>query len=320
MKKLWTAAVALLALFTAGAHASCGSAFCTVNTGWDVHGGLASPGSTLDLRYEAITQDQPRNGSTKVGVGQIRRHHDEVSTKNRNLVGTYDTTFNADWGLSVSAPLVDRQHGHIHNHNGGRIPEAWDFRALGDVRAVARYRLASHESREHGETGASGLLFGVKLPTGRINLRNAAGDLAERTLQPGTGTTDAIVGAYTARALPMRDLSWFAQAQFQAAVNARDQYRPGRRLSVDGGLRYDLGDAWSLLLQANLLVRGRDAGRNAEPDDSGGTALFLSPGVAWSATRDLRVYAHLQLPLYQYVNGVQLTAARAAVVGVGARF
>jgi hypothetical protein len=33
-----------------------------------------------------------------------------------------------------------------------------------------------------------------------------------------------------------------------------------------------------------------------------------------------RLYGYYQHPLYQYVNGVQLTARRAVVVGVSTRF
>jgi hypothetical protein len=36
--------------------------------------------------------------------------------------------------------------------------------------------------------------------------------------------------------------------------------------------------------------------------------------------RNLQLYGFVQLPLYQYVNGVQLTADWAAVVGISSRF
>ena len=59
---------------------------------------------------------------------------------------------------------------------------------------------------------------------------------------------------------------------------------------------------------------------NAEPGDSGGRSLFLSPGVSVSVAKDVRVYGFVQVPVYQYVNGVQLTADRAAVIGLSTRF
>src|SRR5690242_4670159 len=75
------------------AGASCGSAFCMVNTSWNVQGAWTEPGARFDLRYEYIDQDQPMSGSKKVGVGQIRQHHDEVRTINRNWLANFDYTF-----------------------------------------------------------------------------------------------------------------------------------------------------------------------------------------------------------------------------------
>jgi hypothetical protein len=74
------------------------------------------------------------------------------------------------------------------------------------------------------------------------------------------------------------------------------------------------------MLQANALYKGRDSGVNAEPDDSGQSALFLSPGVSVSLSRDAQLYAFVQVPLWQKVNGVQLTADWSALAGVSWRF
>jgi long-subunit fatty acid transport protein len=160
----------------------------------------------------------------------------------------------------------------------------------------------------------------LKLPTGSHSVRNGDGALAERSLQPGTGTTDLLLGAYTTHELPMKDLSWFAQATAQLPLNERDGYKPGSRFALDAGLRYDLNDQWSLMLQANALWRGRDSGVQSEPEDSGSTQVWIGPGASYAATRDLRIYAYLQVPIYQHVNGVQLVADKAGVIGVSLRF
>ena len=62
------------------------------------------------------------------------------------------------------------------------------------------------------------------------------------------------------------------------------------------------------------------AERGAQPADSGGTSWFLSPGVSVGLTQDIRLYAFYQVPIHQYVNGVQLVAREGAVIGVNARF
>ena len=318
MNKLSLLGVLALAPLTAAA--SCGSAFCTINTSWDAHGAWLEPGARFDLRYESIRQDQPRTGTRNLAVGEVPRHHDEVLTVNRNLMGTLDYTFNQDWGVNLLLPIVDRHHDHIHNHGGEQIPESWDFRELGDVRVMARRRLSATENKDAPSVATSGINFGLKLPTGKTDIRNSDGDLAERTLQPGSGTTDAVLGAYYSTHLPTRSLSWFVQGLAQFPLNSHDEYRPGSRLGVDTGARYDVGDKLGLMLQLNALFKARDRGEQAEPDDTGGKFLFLSPGVSYAFTRQLQTYAFVQLPLYQNVNGVQLVARHAFVIGASMRF
>jgi hypothetical protein len=304
------------------AHASCGSAFCMVNNSWS-QGATTESGTRLDLRYEYINQDQPRSGTNKVGVGEIPRDHDEVRTVNRNWIAALDHAFDANWGVNVSLPVVDRFHQHIHNDpdTGDQEPETWDFTSLGDMRVLGRYQFASHQ---HGDGTARmdlwGLNFGVKLPTGQFHEKNTEGELAERTLQPGTGTTDALIGAYFYSLLPLRNLSWFAQALYQAPLNEREDYKPGSRFGIDVGTRYEASDQLGLMLQANFLQKGRDKGLQAEPEDSGGTFLYVSPGASWNLTKQLQLYGFVQLPVYQKVNGVQLTADYALAVGISTRF
>ena len=215
------------------AAASCGSAFCSINTNWDVQGAMAEPGLRADLRYEYIRQDQPMSGSRKVAVGEIPRHHDEVSTTNRNWLPSIDYG-GRDWGVNLLVPFMHREHEHIHNHNGAQLEESWNFREVGDARILGRRRLASF-----GESAPSnlGVNFGVKLPTGDTEVRNRDGDRAERTLQPGTGTTDLLLGAYYTQQIPARGVSWFTQALAQLPLKSSEDFRPGRKYTADVGVR-----------------------------------------------------------------------------------
>lgn len=301
------------------AAASCGAAFCLVNTDWSSQGSFTDPGLHLDLHYEAIDLDQPRHGADAVGVGEIPRHHDEVETRNRNWVGVLDWNFAPKWGVSLSLPYVDRSHRHIHNHHGERLPETWDFRELGDARVQARF-VDGAVSEDASRMRAWGFTAGVKLPTGKHDVKNGDGEEAERTLQPGTGTTDALLGVFWHGAAPLTPWSWFSRASVVLPMNSRAGFRPGQQLQLDAGVRYALGTSAAAMLQANAVFKGRDRGASAEPDDSGQRQLFASPGFSWNATRDTQVYAFVQLPLHQAVNGVQLTADWSALAGVSFRF
>jgi hypothetical protein len=320
---MFRSALAFTAAFawSAAAGASCGSTFCAINTAWDTQGAWVQPGWRLDVRYEHVNQNQPRHGNNKIAVGAIPEEHDEVRTNNRNWLTSLDYTFNADWGMNVLLPVVKRTHKHLENDfdTGEQMPEKWDFRKLGDARVAGRYRIATVEGADH-TLGTLGLNFGLKLPTGSTNVKNSDGERAERSLQPGSGTTDAFVGLYYSQLLPMKSLSWFTQAVVQRPLNTDEGYRPGARLALDGGLRYDLTDRFSLMLQLNGLVKARDSGSNAEPDNSGGKSLFVGPGASFALTQDVRLYGFAQVPIYQYVNGVQLGVKTGVVLGLSARF
>jgi hypothetical protein len=306
-----------VALLPSLAYASCGSAFCTVNTNWTAQSALVEAGSSFDLHYEYIDQTQPFAGGDKVAVGQIPAHHDEVSTLNRNLLATYSRSFGGGWGLALSAPVGERDHLHIHHHHGENIDERWKFTELGDVRVQGRYQFASVGDPLNPST--SGIVFGLKLPTGRTGVTNDDGELAERSMQPGTGTTDLILGGYYHQRLTAVDASWFAQAQYQRALNSHAGYKPGSQFGADLGYRKGLGDKFGLLVQLNLVRKGSDSGFDAEPADSGGRFVYASPGLSYAVSDNLQVYGFVQQALYRHVNGVQLTANHSFLVGLSGR-
>ena len=83
------------------ASASCGSAFCTVNT--NLVPQLRSPNRHPGRSALRIHRpNQPRHGNRNVAVGEIPRHHDEVQTINRNSILTIDHNFDANWGFRRS--------------------------------------------------------------------------------------------------------------------------------------------------------------------------------------------------------------------------
>ncbi|HEX6006054.1 MAG TPA: hypothetical protein VFZ14_18835 [Burkholderiales bacterium] len=313
------AAALAAVLMGSDALASCGSAFCMVNTNWNLQGFAPETGLRVDVRYEYIKQDELRSGSERVGIGQFARHHDEVKTLNRNLLTEIDYTIDRDWAVGGSVPIVDRDHTHIHNHRGAQLPEHWNFTRVGDVRLTGRRQWTAADPATHA-LGFYGVNFGLKLPTGDIDVRNRSGDRAERSLQPGTGTTDLLFGAYLSRVLPASGASWFVQGLLQTPLNSREDYRPGRRVTLDLGYRFEATDAIGVMIQLNALYRGKDSGLQAEPEDTGGRFLYVSPGVSYALAQATQIYAFIQKPLYQHVNGVQLTADWSAVIGVSTRF
>lgn len=297
-------------LLSLPAYASCGSAFCHLNTNWDIQGVWDKPGIRLDLRAEYIKQDQPRSGTHNIDNAGF--DEEEKRTINRNYVATLDYAFDQDWGVTVRVPFVNRSHSHILNDTGTPQAESWDFSGIGDTQVLGRYNLF------RDETDNAGIRFGLKLPTGAINETNANAVRAERALQPGTGSLDGIVGAYYNHRVG--NAIYFAQVNWQSVIHARDEFRAGRQLGMDLGLNYAITPKFSALLQLNILDKARDQGANAEPDLSGARFVSISPGLSYRVFPNTQIYGMFQQPIYQNVNGLQLTSDWSAAVGLSTQF
>jgi hypothetical protein len=299
---------------TTTAHASCGATFCTLMTDRYAQGiAEAHEGLSVDLRLEALTQDQLRSGTADVDPGQVADEEAvEHYTRNRNLVTTLGYGIDEHWSVALRVPVVDRNHVHdlVAEHTGlPSVEQRWEFTRLGDVQFTGRRRFG-----RLGAPGSFALFGGLKLPTGAFDVASSDGSRAERSLQPGSGTTDLVLGAAGRRALGLRD-ALIGEASLSQALASRDDYKPGRRVDLSAGWSYAISPRVGTVLQLNLRQRERDSGEQAEPDDSGSTTLDLSPGITIGAASGSTFYAYLQLPLYQDVNGTQLVPDYAFAVG-----
>lgn len=321
------------ALISCCAGASCGTAYCSVNTHWDTQGLSNDAGLLIDLRYSYSKADILRAGTSRVAPAQPSGSDAEIENRrtiNQLLSLNIDYPVNPRWNISVGVPLVMRDHAHTFDSSlTGPFTQQAKFSELGDVLVAGQYKFDPGRI-----SSGSGIRFGLKLPTGAINHNMTPPDPAdpatayklERSGQAGTGSTDAILGAYYYRNSPGADWGWFVSGQIQSALATRDSYRPGRGIALDLGLYHSISDSLNLLLQLNGQHRARDSGSNASPA-SGGYSLNLSPGLSYALSPHTRLYGLVQLPLRQYVNtdpadfsSGQLTAPWSMTVGVSHRF
>lgn len=298
-------------LIAGSAHASCGAAFCSASNDWlSLTQGVVQ-GWRVWGQLEYLKQDQLRTGTDKISPDEITAHHEEVKTLNRNALLGLEYGFAPGWSAGLVLPYSNREHLHIHHHHGTPIPEAWQFDEIGDARLTLRHQPAAAPG------GWSwSLQGGLKLPTGSSDERNADGNEAERSVQPGSGTTDLLLGgglAYAPLSLPG---SLFANLSLQAPFHEHDGYRPGWRTSLQAGWLLPVSGKLDLILQGNLLYKAHDRGSEAEPGDSGLTEVALVPGLAYAWSRQLTLYGQVELPVYQDVSGIQLTHDYAVSVGL----
>lgn len=316
-------AFAALLSIMSNADASCASSYCTVNTQWDTQGLRNNDGLRIDLRYTYAKADTPRLGSAKVvNDPALAAPGDEVEnmqTLNQGLIANFNYALNHQWNMDVGVPLVMLDHAHTI---APATIEQNKFSRLGDIRIVGNYQTDAADA-----LSGNGLRLGIKLPTGETSWDLVpGGGAAERSLQPGSGSTDVILGAYRYREAAHSPWGWFVSGQIQAALNTRDNYRPGNDIAIDLGAHYTVSPKLTALLQLNTQFKQRDSGINANLH-SGGHSVNLNPGLSFALTDKARVYGFVQLPLYQYANtdpagglSGQLTAPWSASLGISRQF
>ena len=309
-----TPAALVIAALTPAAQASCGSAFCTLMTDRYAQGsGEPHLGWSADVRLEAVTQEQLRSGTTNLDASQVTGEEAiERHTKNLNLVTTLGYGIDADWSVSVRIPVVHRDHLHdlIDEQTGqASTPEQWRFTRVGDVQVLARRQFLGSSA-----VTSYALFGGLKLPTGSTQVTNGDGSPAERALQPGSGTTDLVFGIAGRQATGLTD-ALIGQASMSQALNSREEFKPGRRMELSAGWSHAYSQNLGTVLQLNLRQRARDSGAQSEPDNSGSTTVDLSPGITVGVGHASTLYAYVQVPLYQKVNGIQLVPHSALALG-----
>lgn len=323
-------------LFTAllcatNAYASCGSTFCAVDTHWDTQGLANDDGLLIDLRYSYANANKLRYGNSAATLaapdGSGRGELENRRTINQALDLGVDYALSDKWNVAVDLPFIMRDHTHTLDYAGGDVVQQARFNAIGDMRVVGKYKFDSDDHH-----AGSGMRLGFKLPTGAIDQTMTPQDptappgtpyALDRSSQPGSGSTDIILGAYYHHDSADTPWGWFASGQLQSAVSTRNDYRPGNGMNLDVGVHYAFSAALTGLLQLNTQVKQRDSGSFANMTHSGGHSINLSPGLSYAVVPRTRLYGFVQLPIVQYVNGDasnpdlrQLTAPWSFSIGI----
>lgn len=311
MNNLTRFLVAALAAIPAASAFACASCGCSLSSDWGSQGLSSEPGLRMDVRLDYLNQNEVRSGTSKVGSWPVAGHEQELYTKNTYLTAAFDYGFNENWGVNVQIPYIVRDHATNGTAYDGSDAGTSATRGIGDVKVIGRY-MGLTESRNFG------IQFGVKLPTGSYTETFSGGAIAgqtlDRGLQPGTGTTDLIVGAFYFDSLS-QNWDYFVQALYQTPTNSKDDYKPGDSLNLNFGFRYMALEKVIPQIQVNARTSNKDSGANASPDDSGGQTIYLSPGVTIPVSEKVKVYGFVQVPIYQNLNGYQLALTYTVSLG-----
>lgn len=321
--------LALVTLISGGDAFACAACGDILSTDWKSQGISSSPGFNADLSYSSLNQNQQRYGNRKASGAQINALNaagQEIEAYTRTQIITASLNYTSDnYGINVQLPFVSRAHGTYGNGPaavGSSYTTSSDS-SIGDVRVIGRYTGFSAEK-------SSGIIAGVKFPTGNtralFTTGTNAGQALDSGLQTGTGSTDIIFGGYTTGAI--NQYGWFAQATVQHAF-ATDlalggaTYRPSDAYTLNTGIRHAVfGAKITPMLQLNIIKRNADTGSSVPTDSlngvpvSGGTLVYFAPGAIINVGGGTSAYGFVQLPIYQSVNSLQLTPQYTFTLGL----
>jgi len=308
----------------------------------------AASGWRINLEYDFINQDELRSGTHSVTAEQVALINNnggsqEVEHQTINRYTTLGISYqpNANWNINMLVPYISRSHSTYSNAMTDELgPSDLSFaqaNGIGDIKLIGSYQgiLPTHNL---------GIQLGLKLPTGNYGGQNvvtgatvgrnpvfftsgpnaAAGQALDTSLQPGTGSTDAIVGMYYYQAIS-QNFDAYGTGQFQFAIHqALDQanadYRPGNLATVSLGVRYEADARVVPQFQANITRKGADDGALADRTDTAGTVVYLSPGITLAAEHNLHFFAFVQVPVYSNLSGYQLFPHWTASAGLSYHF
>ncbi len=253
----------------------------------------SAAGGTVFLNYDY--QDQNHNWSGTSSAPNANNDDKKIETHFVTLGAQY--MFNRSWGAQVEFPFANRTFDSAGN------AASLNWTTIGDIRLKGIYTGFSEDL-------SSGLTFGVKLPTGSFSHTMSQGDI-DRDTQTGSGSTDILLGGFHRDRFGASHWNWFAQAELDLPALTQGDYRPGFEADAAAGIYYDglsLGRVKiSPVAQIIGSWRDHDHGAAAAPADSGYERVLLSPGIEFHL-HPVKIYADVEVPVFQNLNGNQLVA------------
>ena len=261
-------------------------------------------GGTVWLEYDFMNQYIDWHGTEP----SSRENNDDKQIKTNFLTAGGQYMFNRNWGAMVTVPYTIRT---FRTQGDGANINQYNHANFGDVRIWGMYTGLLEDM-------SLGLLGGFKLPTGDHTYNDF-----DRDTSIGSGSTDLLIGGYKIGEIPKRlgtipltfrerPFKWYLQVQYEYPFMTTGNYTPGKEFNGALGAFYDFGQVGPLKELAPFLsfygsVRTHDLGVEADTPNSGYDRLLIAPG-GEIRLGIFRLYTDFEFPLYQYVDGYQLTA------------
>ena len=319
MKRITLSVLAILwfSLFNGGSAFACD--FCLLSQGISPLDTMKGTGIRVTERYTLLNQVY-QGTAERSNPGATETHW------TTELTGFYGITPD----LMVLAVLPYKNGRTTGEADMTAIPPALDpalagsAKGIGDVALMVRYSFLKVENPD--STTIAAAIAGVKFATGRTDAKTFDGmNYLDSHLQPGTGSTDHLFGLSFSHALTRFSISANVLGTITTSGTfGVTQHEFGNALNYDVTAKYRIAPVsfsptdpqWFFALGVNGESRQREKENWTTVPDSGGTTLYLSPGVQIVLVPHWVVDLSYRYAVYHNLYGTQLGETYKAVSGV----
>lgn len=312
-----------------------------------VGGGVSHGSPIVTIAADTLPQGTLAGGLQVSYVKPSSYSDDELIALASRHVHAHTTDYNAlvnaslsygvtgHFTLSASLPYLRRDdlRAGEHSHSGGMVSNTAEdlgsVSGIGDASIIGQYQFA------HSHTQGWGLavIGGIKLPTGATHRLSDGGERLESEHQPGTGSWDPLLGI--AGSKHWGPVSLDSNVLYQFSTKGAQDTELGDRLSFNAALSYSLAsgndqhahaseghghDSWTLVLEANGEWEGHQTIAGELEGDSGGTVVYLSPGVRFGSSHGWSLAVSAGLPVWQDIRPSHPDNSFRLIAQVGSSF
>lgn len=286
---------------------------------------------SIGLRTEYIELDPFSDTSLEQFALQGEEIHSSDYLLSPSLGISYGLSDNFMFSLSI--PYVQRNNireGHLEDGT----PEVHihkDSKGIGDITLFSKYHFDFFENRYH-ETS---LLLGLKLPTGNSSAKDQNGERFETEHQPGSGSWDPFMGVAITKQYKL--LSFSANFLYNFSTEGAQKTNLGDLFNYNLAISHRIGGAiehshstnthhdhtshvdlaWDLMFEVNGENRQKLSIAGTEDENSGGSLLYLSPGVRLTVGNRWAASLLFGVPVFQDLNGKQHDTDFRMIFGMG---
>jgi hypothetical protein len=221
----------------------------------------------------------------------------------------HHTIFSMGYGLtsdltvSLKIPYIILNNiRESHSDEPEEVHVHGDSEGIGDLTVFGQYRFIKLNDPDV----ESSLVLGLRMPTGRTSVGDIDSEPFETEFQPGSGAWAPMAGiAATKR---FKALSLDADALYTFATEGTQKTNLGDLFNYDLAVSYTALSrpvVLDLIIEANGEWKQKQETDGEKDENSGGTVIFLSPGMRLSWSNNWAAYLSAGFPIAQNLNGDQ---------------